>query len=124
MSFSRYFTQGTRHERPRLWQASLGSDLKLKSRLIRIPTGLGKTQGVLSAWAYHRLKLERDDWPRRLVWCLPMRTLTEQTVIEAREFLKAAGHADVLVHMLMGGADPGDWAQHPSNNAVLGSCPK
>lgn len=40
---------------PHRWQAALGSSADAKSRLIRIPTGFGKTQGVVGAWAFHRL---------------------------------------------------------------------
>ena len=46
--------------------------------LLKIPTGLGKTAGVALAWMHKRLE-EDFRTPRRLVWCLPMRTLVEQT---------------------------------------------
>ena len=48
------------------------------ARLSQIPTGLGKTAGVALAWMHKRLQ-EDFCTPRRLVWCLPMRTLVEQT---------------------------------------------
>ena len=47
------------------------------SRLIDIPTGLGKTAGVVLAWLWNRLNESDADipvcnpWPRRLVYCLP-----------------------------------------------------
>src|SRR2546422_788443 len=59
-----------------------------KPRLINIPTGLGKTAAVVLAWLWNRLlpplntqpsTLNFSQWPRRLVYCLPMRTLVEQT---------------------------------------------
>ena len=50
-----------------------------RSQLISIPTGLGKTAAVVMAWLWNRVALQRPDWPRRLVYCLPMRTLVEQT---------------------------------------------
>lgn len=56
-----------------------------QSRLIHIPTGLGKTAGVVLAWLWNRLQIRNQkseirnpDWPRRLVYCLPMRTLVEE----------------------------------------------
>jgi CRISPR-associated endonuclease/helicase Cas3 len=51
------------------------------SLLINVPTGLGKTAGVVLAWLWNRLAIDRTSsrWPRRLVYCLPMRTLVEQT---------------------------------------------
>jgi len=91
---------------PHPWQSELASSDECVNRLIRIPTGLGKTHGVLLAWAYHRLERNDDRWPRRLVWCLPMRTLVEQTCDEARKVLKNAGFGkDVSVNMRMGGVD-------------------
>lgn len=63
------------------WQRDLAIDSKCRNRLIRVPTGFGKTLGVLSAWIWQRIKQQDNRWPRRrLVWCLPMRVLVEQTV--------------------------------------------
>lgn len=70
---------------PHPWQARLADHSACDDRLIRIPTGMGKTLGVLAAWSYHRLVRADPAWPRRLALCLPMRTLVEQTeaVVEA-----------------------------------------
>ena len=69
----------------------LSQGIPCTSHLIDIPTGLGKTAGVVMAWIWNRyreseisnLKFETGGsstpWPRRLVYCLPMRTLVEQT---------------------------------------------
>lgn len=65
---------------PHKWQSDLAMDSKCRNRLIRVPTGFGKTLGVLSAWIWQRSQQEDSVWPRRLVWCLPMRVLVEQTV--------------------------------------------
>ena len=58
-----------------------GSDCEAK--LINVPTGLGKTAAVALAWLWNRVLIsneeQRNKWPRRLVYCLPMRTLVEQT---------------------------------------------
>jgi|GEM_PF-5040494 len=48
--------------------------------LIDIPTGLGKTDAVVLAWLWRRRfagEETRAATPRRLVYCLPMRTLVE-----------------------------------------------
>lgn len=52
-----------------------------KSLLINVPTGSGKTDAVVLAWLWNSLIVatSRDRCPRRLVYCLPMRTLVEQT---------------------------------------------
>jgi CRISPR-associated endonuclease/helicase Cas3 len=48
------------------------------SRLIDIPTGCGKTAGTILAWLWNRVVLGTESWPRRLVYCLPMRALVDQ----------------------------------------------
>jgi CRISPR-associated endonuclease/helicase Cas3 len=54
-----------------------------ESRLINIPTGLGKTAAVVLAWLWNRVapqienrksEIVNSSWPRRLVYCLPIRT--------------------------------------------------
>ena len=54
---------------------ALGEELP---ELIDIPTGLGKTDAVVLAWLWRRRFAgpeKRAATPRRLVYCLPMRTL-------------------------------------------------
>lgn len=64
-----------------------------ESKLISIPTGMGKTAGVVLASLWNRVLISdehhRDGWPRRLIYCLPMRTLVEQTCGEAKKWLNA-----------------------------------
>ena len=57
------------------------------SKCINVPTGLGKTAVVVMAWLWNRVILGRNDWPCRLVYCLPMRTLLEQTRDNVRKWL-------------------------------------
>lgn len=115
---------------PHPWQAELGSDAACSDRLIRIPTGLGKTLGVLAAWTYHRLIRADPAWPRRLVLCLPMRVLVEQTEAVVRAWLAGLGRlwtenstrpapGEVGVHLLLGGAASRDWHLFPEAEAVL-----
>ncbi len=90
---------------------------------------MGKTLGVLAAWSWHRLHNANDTWPRRLIWCLPMRVLAEQTEAVVRNSLESVGllwdgrskhTGKVGVHLLMGGADPGgEWHLFPEESAVL-----
>ncbi|MGH8563952.1 MAG: type I-G CRISPR-associated helicase/endonuclease Cas3g [Gammaproteobacteria bacterium] len=102
--------------------------------LLNIPTGLGKTAAVTLAWAWKRgLRPggNRDgepapDTPRRLVWCLPMRVLVEQTERNVQEWLShldwlgEPGSGKVSVHLLMGGADDlKSWAEWPEEEMVL-----
>lgn len=77
-SFDDFFKAATGHS-PYGWQLRLGEDPECQSRLIDIPTGLGKTAAVVLAWLWNRVHHQNPNWPRRLVYCLPMRTLVEQT---------------------------------------------
>jgi CRISPR-associated endonuclease/helicase Cas3 len=113
---------------PHTWQAGLGTEASCEDRLLRVPTGFGKTLGVLNAWLYNRVERNDDSWPRRLVWCLPMRVLVEQTQAEVTQVLTRVGklwapstthQGKVGVHLLMGGANAGDWHLYPEHNAVL-----
>ncbi|MCP5525501.1 MAG: CRISPR-associated endonuclease Cas3'' [Verrucomicrobiales bacterium] len=112
-----------------------------ESRLINIPTGLGKTAAVVLAWLWNRVGLSNEDWPRRLVYCLPMRTLVEQTAREVARWVgtlqaqaealglegAASGQVAWLAKnspiILMGGedADPAkaEWDLHPERPAIL-----
>jgi CRISPR-associated endonuclease/helicase Cas3 len=119
MSFDDFFQQLTGHHRHD-WQARLALDTVCSNRLIRIPTGFGKTAGVTIAWIWNRVNAEREEWPRRLVLCLPMRTLVEQTERAVNEWLQRADITrEVSVHVLLGGLSPSDWHLEPERNAVL-----
>ncbi len=99
------------------------------SMLINIPTGLGKTAAVVLAWLWNRVERQNPKWPRRLVYCLPMRTLVEQTQEEVQKWLKAHNldwdgnpktrKGKVGVHILMGGEGAGEWDIYPEENAIL-----
>jgi CRISPR-associated endonuclease/helicase Cas3 len=98
-----------------------------QSQLINIPTGLGKTAAVVLAWLWNRVQRQDPKWPRRLVYCLPMRTLVEQTEKEVKKWLGDSlwdgkpenRKGKVGVHILMGGEDSGEWDIYPEENAIL-----
>ena len=117
--------------------------------LIDIPTGLGKTDAVVLAWLWRRRfagPQVRAATPRRLVYCLPMRVLVEQTAKKASEWLENLGMLAeapgdeqpfafdqlaakcgvegkrIAVTVLMGGEDKkkmGDWDLYPERDAIL-----
>ncbi|MCS6865415.1 MAG: CRISPR-associated endonuclease Cas3'' [Gemmataceae bacterium] len=118
--FPNWFTTITGHAAPHPWQRDLADDPVCRNRLIRIPTGLGKTEGVLAAWSYHRSRRADDTWPRRLVWCLPMRVLVEQTEQVARRLAARMPEPDrPSIHLAMGGEDSGEWFLHPERPAII-----
>jgi CRISPR-associated endonuclease/helicase Cas3 len=103
--------------------------------LLNVPTGMGKTAAVVLAWLWKRgwrvgeRAAETDPaTPRRLVYCLPMRVLVEQTYQNVRGWLENLGILDqpgqgkVSVHLLMGGSDDAtqaSWAEYPEEDMVL-----
>ena len=92
--------------------------------LLTVPTGLGKTAAAVLGWLWRRRCHPEDAvraaTPRRLVFCLPMRVLVEQTRDSVRRWLDRLGLDDhVGVHCLRGGELELDWDLHPERDAVL-----
>ena len=91
-----------------------------ESMLIDIPTGFGKTGAAVLAWLWNRVSKRRSDWPRRLVYCLPMRTLVDQTFGNTNQWIRNLDlSGQVGLHMVMGGEDAGEWDTQAEQNAVL-----
>ncbi len=101
--------------------------------LLDVPTGMGKTAAVVLAWLWkrgwrggERRPCPDSGMPRRLVYCLPMRVLVEQTEETIREWLTKlgicdkAGEGKVSIQLLMGGADDlKSWAEFPEEDMIL-----
>lgn len=87
--------------------------------ILHAPTGAGKTATVVLGWAWRYFHTNRKT-PRRLVYCLPMRVLVEQTANVTRKWLdKAALSNKVDVHALMGGEEAEEWDLDPEKPAIL-----
>ena len=92
--------------------------------LLNAPTGAGKTNAILGAWLWRRLN-KPEGVGRRLVYCLPMRTLVEQTAKVACEAIERLEQADAnlkdrfAVHVLMGGEVAVDWDALPEREAII-----
>lgn len=89
--------------------------------LLTVPTGSGKTAAVILGWLWRRRfggPLAAST-PRRLVYCLPMRVLVEQTAREAAKWLDKLGIKDVGVHILIGGERAERWELTPEKEAIL-----
>ena len=84
---------------------------------MRVPTGAGKTAAVVLSWL-HRLSEGHPDAPRRMVYCLPMRVLVEQTVEQARQWI-AALKLPVGVATLMGGEMEEEWEIRPERPHII-----
>jgi CRISPR-associated endonuclease/helicase Cas3 len=92
--------------------------------LVNVPTGAGKTAAILGAWLWRRLH-NPTSVGRRLVYCLPMRTLVEQTEQVARRAIdRLVAHSIVekrrfKVHVLMGGEVSDTWDASPERECIL-----
>ncbi len=151
LRFKEFFRTATRDGKssevhdPYPFQTRLATDERLPE-LIDIPTGMGKTDAVVLAWLWRRRFDPRPEvraaTPRRLVYCLPMRVLVEQTRDKAKKWLKnlgmlaedgsgnveavegwAANHADkgnrIAVTVLMGGEAKDEWDLYPEKDAII-----
>jgi CRISPR-associated endonuclease/helicase Cas3 len=121
MNFDAFFTQATGNP-PFPYQRALATGESLP-QLIDVPTGAGKTAAAILGWLWRRRFANEDmrrATPRRLVYCLPMRVLVEQTVAAAEQWLANLGLQDeVRVYVLMGGEQAEDWDVYPERDAIL-----
>ena len=128
MSYDKFFsTAFGKKLQPYVYQKAL-AERAWPDALIA-PTGLGKTAAVVLGWAWQHALAESPP-PRRLVYCLPMRTLVDQTARNVSEWLQRLGGADTDwksrlpdpeagVHVLMGGMDESRWFERPEHPAIL-----
>lgn len=124
--FQSFFERATQLPGPYPYQERLATESW--PEVLDIPTGLGKTAAITLAWAWRRREKGATDMPRRLVWCLPMRVLVEQTERNIREWLAALdllgapGEGKISTHLLMGGEPSlrtASWASYPEEEAIL-----
>ncbi len=121
--FQTFFTYATRSG-PFAFQQEFANKLH---QLVNVPTGLGKTAMVVVGWLWRRNGEDEErkrKTPRRLVYCLPMRVLVEQTRDNVTGWIKNLRDAGVLtkdipVHVLMGGEEKSEWDIHPERDAII-----
>lgn len=91
--------------------------------LLNVPTGSGKTAAAFFSWIWRRRfagAAIADRTPRRLVYCLPMRVLVEQSRDAMKGWLERLNLAtEVGLVVLMGGEEEEDWDLYPERDAVI-----
>jgi len=126
-SFQTFFQQATGKSTPYPYQQRLATGREFPA-ILSVPTGIGKTATIILGWLFRRRfhpeKEICNTMPRRLVYCLPMRTLVEQTREECVKWLKNLQlDEEISVHILMGGENSADgdltWNEHPERDAIL-----
>ena len=122
MTYAKFFKKATEFA-PYPYQSGLaeGRDLPV---LLKVPTGAGKTEAAILGWLYRQFGHSDEDvrncTPRRLVYCLPMRTLVEQTVERVEKWLSRLKMTDdVGVITLMGGEPRSEWYLHPEKPFIV-----
>ncbi len=120
--FSDWFASIMKDQSPFPYQERLATAPELPL-LLDAPTGAGKTAAAVLAWMWRRCEADaaiRAKTPRRLVYCLPVRTLVEQTEAAVQKWVEKANLTEkVAVHLLMGGAVSQRWEAHPEDNIIL-----
>ncbi|MGH8587833.1 MAG: DEAD/DEAH box helicase, partial [Gammaproteobacteria bacterium] len=141
LKFDDWFDRATggRGRTPFPYQRAL-AECNALPELLEVPTGTGKTAAAILAWLWRR-RTRPKETPRRLVYCLPMRVLVEQTRGCAVRWLSnlglLAGEATfagerleryrvdwstadgVAVVTLMGGEAKRDWREHPEQEQII-----
>ncbi len=122
MEFDSFFRNATGRP-PYAYQQVFAQAPRLPD-LLEAPTGSGKTATAVLGWLWRRLHgnpEQQAEAGRRLVFCLPMRTLVEQTekaVLQWRDAL-AISPSELGVHSLLGGAVDDAWDSQPERPAIL-----
>lgn len=122
MTFKDFFKQATNGKigDPFPFQEAFAKDIPA---LVRVPTGLGKTAMAVLGWLWRRNcagEEIRHNTPRRLVYCLPMRVLVEQTRDEAQVWIRELDlKEDISIHILMGSEEADDWDLYPERDSIL-----
>ena len=124
MNFETFFQACGEHD-PRPYQTALATSDWPETLII--PTGFGNTAAVLAAWIWKIGQCKDAATPRRLVYCLPMRTLVEQTEAVARTWIEKANETfgvEITLDVLMGGRSEGRrglpaWMLCPDCPAIL-----
>ncbi|MEW6261680.1 MAG: CRISPR-associated helicase Cas3' [Thermodesulfobacteriota bacterium] len=127
-NFDQWFENITKFK-PFPYQRRMALENQMPS-VVSVPTGLGKTAAVILGWLWQRRfagEEVRRRTPCRLIYCLPMRVLVEQTRNCARSWLMNAGllaqelgePEKIGVHVLLGGEVDLDWDLYPEREAIL-----
>lgn len=122
MEFDAFFETATGNP-PYAYQRIFAKSLAFPD-LLEAPTGCGKTAAAVLGWLWrrrHGTPAQRTEAGRRLVFCLPMRTLVEQTAGAAakwRDRLKLTPEG-LRIATLLGGAIDDEWDEHPDQDTIV-----
>ena len=95
-------------------------------QILNIPTGMGKTDAIILSWIW-KVGKNQDDVPRRLIYCLPMRSIVEQVYDNLTLQLKNLNlfsddfEDSEMYHIvkLMAGEDIINWDLYPEDKIII-----
>ena len=119
-----FFKKATGFE-PYPYQMKLAGD-KDFPQILNIPTGMGKTNAIILSWIW-KVENNQDNVPRRLIYCLPMRSIVEQVYNNLTEQLKNLNllsddfeDSDKYhIVKLMAGEDIIKWDLYPEDKIII-----
>lgn len=118
--FSGYFKTATGFP-PYPWQQRLAA-AATDFDILEIPTGAGKTEAAAICLYMWRRLAHAASTPRRLIYCLPMRALVEQTASRLSLYanrLKDAGYEPPRVTIMMGGDRDRLYLTNPEEDVII-----
>lgn len=115
-NFEEFFRKATGHD-PYPYQTRLAvSDTP---SVISVPTGAGKTEAAILG-LYLWKNISQTELSTRLIYCLPMRVLVEQTVSRIKTWIKNLGlEGCIRVYTLMGGSMDVEFQKHPDDKCIV-----
>ncbi len=122
MAFRDFFSQATGHN-PFRYQVELGEE-PLCSRVIRVPTGGGKTDAAIGPWLW-KTHTDPSNTPKRLIIFSPMRALVSQTVRRIESWIERLGFSDRVALIELLGEHPElrqrnrKWTEEPERPTIL-----
>ena len=126
-TFDEFFKKATKNQTqsfvPYPYQRRLASLDEIPD-ILNIPTGAGKTEAVvLSIYLWRRFFRDKQiskNTPRRLIYCLPMRVLVEQTIDRIEMWIKNLELDDkVSVVTMMGGDTEKQYSMEPEKDLII-----
>lgn len=124
--FDEFFDLATGLSEPHNFQRRIAYGAALP-QIVEVPPGLGKTAAIVVAWLWRLLaspdETVRTETPRRLVFCLPQRSLVDQTAEVIASWLSKLGLSkSVEMYVLMGGTPrnvANTWRGRPDRFTIL-----
>ncbi len=123
MDYAQFFKTAFGKGDPFDYQYRLARVASLPS-LLNVATGAGKTAAIVGSWLWRRWQ-KPETVGRRLVYCLPMRTLVEQTESVVSDCIRRLEESNTIPKdrfracVLMGGDVSDEWDTNPEKEYIL-----